>query len=145
MRDFVFEYPVSIIIKTFFDPKEMDNTLEVIKHQLSSHFKWYHDDIQQSFQVLFGKKCFNNYADKSEIEIHIIQNTRNEDEVIFDDDSYLTGYVCNAAVFAIESTMPLEKHVIISAVTWHKISDYIDPSLVFDGYVYKYPDKGEEE
>ena len=141
-------YPVSIVVKTCFDPEEISPALAVMNHQLSDHFKWYEEHSNHKFQLLFGKRYlepFNNSNEKQFIELHITQNTGEENSCYFDDDADLTGYICNAAVFAIESTMPLEKHVIISAVTWYQVTDYIDSSLVFDGYVYKYPDKGEEE
>lgn len=137
------EYPVSIVVKTCFNPEEMDIALAVMNHQLSSQFQNY----KQKFQILFGKRYLRplgNSNDKQCIEIHIIQNTLGDDSVYFDDNADLTGYICNAAVFAIESTMPLEKHVIISAVTWYKVGDYIDPSLVFDGYVFDYPKKDQK-
>ena len=141
------EYPVSIIVKTCFNPEEMTSALAVMNHQLSNQIKCYEED-KQKFQILFGKRYLeplNNYNERQFIEIHIIQNTGEENSTYFSDDADFTGYLCNAAVFAIESTMPLEKHLIISAVTWYEVSDHIDSSLVFDGYVYKYPDKGEEE
>jgi len=140
------KYPVSIVVKTSFDPKEMETALEVMNHQLSQQFKLYGEISQHDFKILFGKKknsfpvCSN---EQSQVEIHIIQNTRDKEEVYFDDDADLTGYICNAAVFSIESTVPVEKNIIISSVNWYKVSDHIDSSLVFDGYVYKYPDKGE--